>query len=88
MGSGVPLGTGLAPGPRYLDYLSSKREEVRMLRILTALTLLLSSAVAATAALTVRKVRGSGCSCEGWYDERYSSMASAVPWPAKWWAKT
>ena len=29
-----------------------------------------SSAVGATAALTVRKVRGSGCAADGWYDER------------------
>ena len=42
----------------------------------------------ATTAFTVRKVRGSASSSEGWNRERYSASASAVPWPEKWWAKT
>jgi hypothetical protein len=47
-----------------------------------------SSWVSATTALTVRKVTGSGARSLGRNSERYTSSASAVPWPEKWWANT
>ena len=50
--------------------------------------LIASSRVSATAAFTVRNVTGSAARPLGLNRERYSSSASSVPWPEKWWANT